>query len=480
MRASSFAEYASLPDLTADETYTVELLIEIVRDKFDPTYWDNWSDRGEAREAPDYRPTFSRDHIQPAAAELMTLSWVSFQRLGDAERPVRDLSALRFLPEMSSLVLIDSEVSDLTRLLDCKKLRKLHLQQNPIRDISPLAGCVNLEELELGNTPIEDFSVLQTLPSLRTLSISKEQLSVFKNLERLPALEKLELGLDTFNSFDGFPLMPQLRVIQGAHVLSLSGLERFPMLENLVNFSGTFDSLEPLRELKYLTHVNILNSRVRSLESLSGLLALRECRLSTAAKKLDLSPLQALPALHEITVKCKEKEPASLANVRSELSSWDVEFRAKTARHPPSLELEVVDLETFEFYDKRKPFGLSETDRNEGMLSSELDWLDRHLEQVLAVDFNEDDDYKIPFNWNGARSRTIVLYSRKAIQAFPRIVSRIQNVLSMAKKDWIIYLQSDDAEPEFTVWVYPQKIMVTRECADTVRTLIKKHQQKSK
>jgi len=107
MSASSFAEYASLPDLTADETYTVELLIEIVRDNFDPNYWDDWGDRVDAREAPDYKPKFSRDHIQPAATELMTLSWVSFQRFGDAERPVRDLSALRFLPEMSGLVLID-------------------------------------------------------------------------------------------------------------------------------------------------------------------------------------------------------------------------------------------------------------------------------------------------------------------------------------------------------------------------------------
>jgi len=42
-----------------------------------------------------------------------------------------------------------------------------------------------------------------------------------------------------------------------------------------------------------------------------------------------------------------------------------------------------------------------------------------------------------------------------------------------SSKDWIIYFQSDEVDIDFIVWVYPQKIMVTEEYADTVRNLIK-------
>lgn len=107
------------------------------------------------------------------------------------------------------------------------------------------------------------------------------------------------------------------------------------------------------------------------------------------------------------------------------------------------------------------------------MLRSELEWLDEQLEQVFAPNFEEDEDYALPFRWSGARSRTVVLLSEAAIDAFPRLVLGMQRVLAHAKNDWILYLQSDEAEPEFIVWLYPQKIMTTEQYADVIRELIK-------
>ncbi len=113
-------------------------------------------------------------------------------------------------------------------------------------------------------------------------------------------------------------------------------------------------------------------------------------------------------------------------------------------------------------------------DVNEGLLSSELDWLDGQLEKVFAADFHADDDYVIPFKWKSAWSRTVVLNSDKALASFPKIVLGIQNVLCNAGQDWIIYLQSDDVQPEFVIWVYPDRIMVTHEYVPAVRMLIDK------
>lgn len=474
MTDTTFSQYALSANLTPDEVYTVELLIERVRYKFDDddNFWDDSIERDDARRSPDYKPRFSPDHVSPAADELNSLSWISFQRLSNDERPIRDISALKFLPQLSGLVLDDNQVTDLSPITYCTELRRLHLNRNPIRDISPIATCKLIEKLHLGDCAISDFSALEDLPALRELSISVDQIADFKQLKRLTHLRKIEFGLGSFDSFDGFPEMPELRVIRGAHVRKLDGLQHFRKLQNLVNLSGRFDSLEPLRNLRELTHVNILNSRVESLQPLAGSSAFRALHISTDLRKIDLSPLESLPLLHELNVRCNGAEPNGLDKLKASLSPWGNEFRAVKRRHTPSLELHVVDQQTFDIYDTDKPFNVSGPDTNEGLLSSELDWLDDQLERFLASELRADDDYTIPFKWNGARSRTIVLYSDDSVAAFSKVVRGIQNVLSDAKQDWIIYLQTDGVEPEFVVWVYPYKIMVAHQHAGAVRALI--------
>ncbi|WP_309383930.1 leucine-rich repeat domain-containing protein [Cerasicoccus frondis] len=473
MTATSFSDYALSPDLSLDAIYTVELLIERVRSNFDPNYWDDWSERGDARHSPGYEPHFSKEFVRPAAEELEKLSWLSFQRLRSDDRPVRDLTAIQFLTDLSELILTNNEVSDVSTLVACPKLKRLNLRANPIEELSPLGGCFSLEILDVSDTPIKDLSFLQKLPQLRELSISNDQIPALKDVSTLPSLRKLELGGETFESFEGFPEMPELRVIRSADVNSLSGLERYSKLENLVNLEGEFDSLEPLRGAKNLTHVNILNSRVGSLVPIAGLSLLCDLSISTEARGIDLSPLKQLPSLREIGVKCSGSEPRDLEEFQASLPSWDIDFRASTPRYSPSLQLEVVDQETFDFYDTKESFNAIASDVNVEMLGSELDWLDGKIEEeVEKLGLDLGDDYEIPFRWGGARSRTVVLYSERASKDFPQIITGIQRVLSNSKEDWIIYFQSDGVEEEFIVWVYPSKIQVTPEYEKPVRKLL--------
>ena len=472
MSAAGFIEYASSGCLSADETYTIELLIERVRSKFDPDRWVGWSARNDAREAPCYEPSFSQAHARLAAAELQNLRWLSFQRSRDAERPIRNITALRFLSGLITLVLINNEVTDLTPLQSCKELRTVHLQRNPAQDLSPLIHCANLEELSLGDTRVDDACVLEALPKLRKLDISLKQVPTFKTLKCLPALTELELGSDPFDSFATFPQLPELRVFRGAHVSSLDGLEQFTHLTNLVNLRGNFDSLAPLAKAIHLTHANIGAGQVKSLHPLTRLHALRELWLSTEADSLDLDVLERLPALHKVTIKCRGREPAKLATLRAQLSPWDAEFRSAQPRYTPSLDLQVVEQVEFDRYDGVEPFGVDDTDTNKGLLSSELEWLDEQLEAVFAPDFEPDVDYTIPFRWGGARSRTVVLLSEPAIAAFPRLVLAIQEVLCHCLRDWIIYFQSDDVDPYFVMWLYADKMVTTDEYAAIVTELI--------
>lgn len=127
MKTTPFSDYALSSGLSADEIYTVELLIDYVEYDLDPKYRNRETDFGEARFKPDYQPHFSKDVAIPAGIALQKLSWVSFQRSRDTKRPVRDLKALRFLPELSELFLIGNEVKDISPLAACPKLRRLNL-----------------------------------------------------------------------------------------------------------------------------------------------------------------------------------------------------------------------------------------------------------------------------------------------------------------------------------------------------------------
>ena len=109
-------------------------------------------------------------------------------------------------------------------------------------------------------------------------------------------------------------------------------------------------------------------------------------------------------------------------------------------------------------------------DGNYELLASEMEWLQDRIEASLAPRFKDGEDYDIPFQWGGARSKTVVLLSEKAIRAFPQVVTGIQKALTHARNDWIIYFQSDG--PEFIVWVYPDKIVTTREFEENVKNLL--------
>jgi Leucine-rich repeat (LRR) protein len=471
MSRDLFFDYAKSTELTADQTYTVERLVEYARGGLEKDYYSHgWQERGDARAEPNYSPAIPREWAAKAGPWLAKAKWISFQRLNEKERPIRSLDALRFIPSLTGLILQRNEIKNIHPLHVCKALKRIDLSRNQIENMSELAACVAITELNIARNPVRDLTVLETLPELEILEISSDQLPVFSKLRKLTKLRKLEIDGDTFPSFEGFPEMPVLRIIWGAYVDDLAGLENFPSLENLVNISGNFTSLAPLKSVKRLSHANLHGGVITDLSPLSTLNELRGFWLGTQADKIDLTPLARLPNLHDLNVKRDGKELPGVSEVRNRLAGWDIEFRSEKPRHKPSTRLEVVSQEEFDRFDTGEPFGMLPTDGNYEILASEMEWLVGRIEASFAPEFKEDRDYYIPHQWGGARSKTITLLSEEAIQAFPRLVTGIQKVLAHARNDWIIYFQSDG--PEFIVWVYPDKIVTTPEFEKNVRNLL--------
>lgn len=117
------------------------------------------------------------------------------------------------------------------------------------------------------------------------------------------------------------------------------------------------------------------------------------------------------------------------------------------------------------------------------MLESEREWLLGRIREALSVDFEEENDFVLPYTSGRRRSERLVLYGVGAYESFRDIALTVQRILCETRNDWIIWFQSllwespvDQEIPEgiedFIVWIYPNKIVATKDNAKVVRKLI--------
>lgn len=92
---------------------------------------------------------------------------------------INDITPLANLPNLVNLTIAEADVTDISPLVKCHSLRKLCLGKmnlfgssffslkTPVSDLSPLAKLPNLTELVLGDTDVTDLSPLEGLPNLK-------------------------------------------------------------------------------------------------------------------------------------------------------------------------------------------------------------------------------------------------------------------------------------------------------------------------
>lgn len=107
------------------------------------------------------------------------------------ENEIEDLSPLRGMKQLKSLVLSGNRISDLGPLEDLDRLEYLNLNDNLISDISPLKRLVNLRRLILSANRITDISPLQDMDALTDLNLSDNMVRDIGVLEKLTELEEV-------------------------------------------------------------------------------------------------------------------------------------------------------------------------------------------------------------------------------------------------------------------------------------------------
>ena len=167
-------------------------------------------------------------------------------------------------------------------------------------------------------------------------------------------------------------------------------------------------------------------------------------------------------------------DATELQAVRNDLTSWDDHFKDTGKGLTPSLELEIVDQETFDYYDSKAPYGAAPDECTDGILDSERRWLVEEIRNALSVFLKDDTDFHLPWTSGARRSERVILYTEKACESFRDVALAVQRILCETKNDWIIWTQADvgDDLEDFIVWIYPQKLVTTHECEKIVRDLI--------
>jgi internalin A len=113
------------------------------------------------------------NHLSGDLEELSNLTQLRYLGVMSYSRNNLNLSFLRNMTQLESLIIPKSGIQDITPLAKLKKLKQLFLPNNPISDIQPLTDLTNLAEIDLRNTQVQDFSLLSKLPKLKYLQTGK-------------------------------------------------------------------------------------------------------------------------------------------------------------------------------------------------------------------------------------------------------------------------------------------------------------------
>ena len=101
---------------------------------------------------------------------------------------VKDITPLKFLPDLNSIEISSSGIEDLEPLRGCSKLTQVLFDDCFIRDISPLSSLPKIQYLSIKKNRIVNIEPLSSLVDLEYLSIENNLIKDFTVLGTLPRL----------------------------------------------------------------------------------------------------------------------------------------------------------------------------------------------------------------------------------------------------------------------------------------------------
>ena len=290
---------------------------------------------------PAHQPDYSREDA--GHAEEVLPEFKKFCLPFHDDRPLRDLSFLRFCPPLEAIELRQTEIRDWSPLLFQTALTKFDVWRDQVvRDLRVLGRLTRLQTMHLYlSVPWPDLRGLENLTELRDLHYNGNVLA-FRDVPVLPQVRVFEIG--HLGSFDiplrtvhDLPAMPELRRLKLDNTTELDGIERYTKLLNLEVY-GYFTDLTPLTALTELTHLIISGGDYETIAPLARLPNLRRLTVRHEVPP-DFTPLADAPRLHEVVMEVSHIVPPELASLNAMFTSWSDDFALPQPRPLAPLKL---------------------------------------------------------------------------------------------------------------------------------------------
>ncbi len=209
---------------------------------------------------------------------------INIASLGLPNESIIDLKPLSTLNKLEYLDLNQNyTIEDISPIYKLTNLKKLILYSNPIKDISGIGNLINLKYLDLLDLPINNISSLSNLINLETLYVSgvgiKTNLNSIEPLKNLTKLTHLDIA--------------------GRGITDIKPLEN---LTGLVFLEVSYNNLIEISAVSNMKKLIRLYIRLNKVENLNGIKNLENLDFLDAADNQinDISELQFLQNIHLI------------------------------------------------------------------------------------------------------------------------------------------------------------------------------------
>jgi hypothetical protein len=442
-----FLTWAVDSSRTVEELFGIELLVE----QCEP-HWNhkhgvqtdfNWEAIRLARKNrqldPRYKSKLTRTRLEHTAEVLDQLT--SFSTNVTDDRPLRDISFVRYCGNLTAVHLYTCEISDWSALADLPALDTLYISDATARDLRPVGALTRLKKLTLRiSTPWPLLAGMENLSRLTEFLYYGNVLAV----SAIPALPAVCVagfhhgsGFDVpLRSVSDLPAMPELRFLHLENTDLLDGIDRFPHLLNLEIY-GFLPDLAPLAANVALTHLHLSGVQYTDLSPLTTLRNL--CRITLGNEfPPDLTPLAELRRLHQIIVKSEAIVPPELDSLNALCAPWEEEFCCDPPRKLAPLRLVVIDKR--KDYDAKADSGGSPRvwGEDKEMAISEANWFIRQLNRRLTRILGK--------GWGGERESTSAIHThghlfvnirrQRDLEHLPAVCRSLRQLIASCLHPW--------------------------------------------
>ena len=446
----AFVHWALDDARTLEERLTAELIIEHGETAWHHRHqtgqhidWQARQERDRQRSLnPAYQPTYTEVTARRAAEMFPHIKSYDLNTWAYKDRPVRDISAVRFLKGVEALSL-RCDFTDLSPVVELPNLRSLSLISPVCEDYRLLARCTGLRCLSLSfGVHWPELDGIETLQQLEELSLTGNLLVFPKGLT-FPRVRRGGLTCAPLfaRSVRDLPQFPACEFLNLGGVERLDGIEDFPLLRNLT-LAGVVRDFVPLTALAELTCFKHSGARPLDLAPLSRLPRLLFTSFQTQHiygmdkdPLRDLTPLMTAPMLRELHVSGCPPLEMEAATVNAGLRPWDDLLLAPEPPAVPRLRIIIAPQNSHpRSPDEHRGPGEPEL-MDKGVRDCEGRWVARFATRCVSERVGNED-------WGNVTASAVnrgmmaMVECYEVLEKFPLIVEALREVLARLRYDY--------------------------------------------